>query len=91
LRAVTALTNDGRRQVDTRGDDLGRALARIDDTARKAGTLLDSLNQLTAPRSPLRSDLESAARDLAASAGSLRNFSQTLERDPSALLTGATP
>jgi len=90
LHGVTALTDDARRQINSRGDDLGRAIARVDDTARKAGTLIDSLNELTAPRSQLRGDLESAARDLAATAGSLRNFSQALERDPSALLTGAT-
>lgn len=90
LRSIKSLSDDSRQQINARGADLGRALAQIDATARKADTLLDSVNALVAPRSQVRGDLESALRDLAASASSLRNFSQTLERDPSALLTGAT-
>jgi len=88
LREVTALAADARRQVDTRGDELGRTLATVDRAARQAETLLTSLNGMTAPRTPFRADLEATVRDLAASAASLRGFARSVERDPSALLTG---
>jgi len=48
------------------------------------------LNQMTAENSPMRGDLRSAIRDLAASASSLRGFTHEVERDPSAILSGRT-
>jgi paraquat-inducible protein B len=50
--------------------------------------LLDQLNDIAAPRSPMRGDLAAAIRDLSDSASSLRNFSHELERNPSSLLLG---
>jgi paraquat-inducible protein B len=90
LRELDGLTADARRQLDARGGELGRTLATVDGAARQAETLLASLNGMTAPRSPFRADLEGTARDLAASASSLRSFARSVERDPSALLTGRT-
>jgi paraquat-inducible protein B len=49
---------------------------------------MDNLHDLTAPRSPLRDDLEAAVRDLAATTASLRNFGREVERKPSVLLLG---
>ena len=43
---------------------------------------------MTSARSQTRADLESAIRDLAATASSLRNFSREVERNPTTLLTG---
>jgi len=54
----------------------------------KLDPLLVSLDTLSGAHAPFRNNLEATARDLAASASSLRNFSHTLERDPSVLLTG---
>jgi paraquat-inducible protein B len=90
LGGMDALVADARRQLDTRGGEFGATLATTDRAARQAETLLASLNSLTAPRSQFRGDLEAALRDLAAGASSLRTFGRTLERDPSALLTGRT-
>lgn len=88
MREVAALAADTRRQVDARGDELARTLATVDRAVRQAETLLASLNTMAAPRAPFRSDLEATVRDLAASAASLRGFARSVERDPSALLTG---
>jgi paraquat-inducible protein B len=88
LRELDALILDTRRQIDRRGGELGNTLASADRVARQAETLLGALNDLAAPRSRFRDDLEATARDLAASAASLRSFARTIERDPSALLMG---
>ena len=52
--------------------------------------LLASLNSLAGPRAPFRGNLEATARDLADTTSSLRAFARTVERNPSALLTGQT-
>lgn len=88
LREVAALAADARRQVDARGNEIGRTLATMDRAVRQAEILLASVNGMTAPRAPFRTDLEATVRDLAASAASLRGFARAVERDPSALLTG---
>ena len=90
LQQLNALASDSRLQVNKRANDLSRTLATADRAGREAQTLLTSLNSMTAPRSRFRGDLESTARDLADSAGSLRNFARLIERNPSALLTGRT-
>jgi paraquat-inducible protein B len=88
LHDLDGLLIDARHQLDARGGDLHRTLAAADGVARRAQTLLDSLNSLTEPRSPFRGDLEAALRDLAAGASSLRGFAETVERNPNALLMG---
>lgn len=88
LDATQALVQDGRRQFNTRGDELGRTLADADKTLKSIGELVDSANLMVSPRSQARTDLEAILRDLAASANELRNFSQTIDRDPSAVLRG---
>jgi paraquat-inducible protein B len=90
LRNADALVGEARRQLDGRGGELSRALADIDRSLHSLDTLLASANSLLAPRSSFRGDLEAAMRDLSATAGSLRTFARTVERDPSAVLTGRT-
>jgi paraquat-inducible protein B len=88
LHDLDSLVVDTRRQLDARGDELGRTLTASDRAARQAETLLESLNGLAEPGSPFRGDLEASVRDLAASASSLRSFAGTVERNPNALLIG---
>ena len=80
----TALV-DARRRLDPQDGD-SVVLASADRTLRRAETLLNSIDGLAEPRSQFRDDLEATMRDLAASAGSLRNFAETIERNPNALL-----
>ena len=90
LRNVDMLIGDARRQLDGRGGELSRLLTDLDRSLRAVDTLLASANTLVAPRSSFRGDLEAAIRDVSAAASSLRNFARTVERDPSALLSGRT-
>ncbi|HYZ64818.1 MAG TPA: MlaD family protein [Acetobacteraceae bacterium] len=90
LRSLEALTSDARKQLDGRGAELSRLVADADRAVRQADALVGSVNSLTAQRSAFRGDLEASVRDLSAAIGSLRTFARTIERDPSALLTGRT-
>lgn len=80
----------GQHQLTVNGDKLGRVLVSADKTAREAELLATSLKEMTAPDTQMRSDLQAAIRDLAASASSLRGFTHEIERDPSAILSGRT-
>lgn len=88
LRDLDSLLVDARNQLKARGGEVSRTLAAANRAVRDAETLLESLNGLAEARSQFRGDLESAVRDLAASASSLRGFAETIERDPNALLVG---
>jgi paraquat-inducible protein B len=65
---------------------LDQLLRTAQATVAQAETLVATLNEMTAARSPMRDDLQSSVRDLAASAGSLRAFTHDLERDPTGTL-----
>jgi paraquat-inducible protein B len=74
--------------VQTAGKEIGQVTASASKTVTHADKMVGNLEDLTAPRSRLRDDLEAAVRDLAASAASLRNFSRTVEQKPNAILLG---
>jgi paraquat-inducible protein B len=88
LTEVQALAADGRQQLAARGAELSRALVSADKTLQAIDGLVLAANSLIAPRSQARSDLEAMLRDLAATASQLRDFSHTIERDPSVVLRG---
>jgi paraquat-inducible protein B len=88
LTTLDALAKTAQSQIDGRGDDVQKLLKSLDRITQQTDLLLTDLNNMTSPRSPLRGNLDAAARDLAASASSLRGFANTIERDPSALLRG---
>ena len=88
LHDLDGLLVAAHQQVDGLGGELGHSLASFDRTMQKSQVLLDSLNGMTEPGSELRGDLRATVRDLAASASSLRNFSETIERHPNALVMG---
>jgi paraquat-inducible protein B len=88
LGDIDQLAVQGRQQLTARGSELSRVLVEATRTAHAAETLMASVNDMTSARSQTRADLESAIRDLAATASSLRNFSREVERNPTTLLTG---
>jgi paraquat-inducible protein B len=88
LREADLLFVDARRQLAGRGEELSRTLKAGDRGLRQAEAFLTTLNGLVEPGSQLRGNVEATLRDLAASAGSLRDFASTIERDPNALLIG---
>jgi paraquat-inducible protein B len=91
LDHIDKLAVDGRGQIATNGRDLDQLLRTAQATATQAETLISSLNDLTAERSPLRDDLQSTVRDLSDSASSLRTFTRELERDPMGTLLKKRP
>lgn len=95
LDEARGLARDGRRQLAVRGDELSRLLVDADKAVHavngligSANTLIGTANALIAPHAQARSDLEALLRDLAASASAIRDFSHTIERDPSTVLRG---
>jgi paraquat-inducible protein B len=91
--AVTHLDRlaiDGQHQLMANGDALKGVLASSDRTVRDAEALILSLDEMIAPDSQIRNDLQSTMRDLAASASSLRDFTREIERNPSHLLKRGT-
>lgn len=88
LEDIDRLAVAGQRQLAINGLHLERILESSDRTMRSAEALIGSLTEMTAEDSPMRGDLQSAIRDLAASASSLRGFTHDVERDPSTLLIG---
>jgi paraquat-inducible protein B len=88
LDRIDRLATDGDQQLNGRGADLRRLLASSDETMRQVKTVLANLQGMVSPRSDVRLNLESALRDLAASAASLRGFAGEVERNPQLLLTG---
>jgi paraquat-inducible protein B len=91
LENIDKLAVMSRGQIETNGRDLDQVLRTAQATAAQAEKLVATLNDMTAPRSPLRDDLQSSVRDLAASAGSLRAFTHDLERDPTGTLFRKAP
>jgi paraquat-inducible protein B len=91
LEDIDKLALEGRGQIATNGKDLDQLLRTAQATATQAETLVASLNELTAERSPLRDDLQSSVRDLADSAGSLRALTRELERNPLGTLLKKPP
>ena len=85
---VTPLTGSLQKTADSATQTLNTANTAIYNLQTDVEPLLASLKELSEPYAPFRNNLEATMRDMAASASSLRNFSHTLERDPSVLLTG---
>ncbi len=91
LAHIDGLAIDGKLQLKDNGDALRSVLASSDRTVHDADALIVSLNEMTAPNSRIRDDLQSATRDLAASASALRNFTHEIERNPSDLIKRGKP
>jgi len=90
LAQIDQLAAEGRGQLATNGKDLEQLIQTAQRAVAQAETLAATLNEMTAPRSPMRGDLEAALRDLAASADSLRTLTRNLERNPAGTLWGRT-
>jgi paraquat-inducible protein B len=88
LADAHALLLEARGQLAARGDDAGRTLADADKALQAARALISSANSLVGARTQSRADLEASLRDLAATASSIRDFAESIERDPAILLQG---
>lgn len=91
LTRATQLMATGAQQINERGADLHALLVSSTKAARQASETLNDVRSLTSSRSETRVNLDSALRDLAATAASLRGFASDVERNPQLLLTGRRP
>ena len=88
LDSIDGLAKTSQNQVVSTGKEIDKALAAVERTTTKADTAIGSMNDMIAPNAPMRANLAAALRDLADSAGSLRDFSRELERNPGGTLLG---
>jgi len=90
LEGMRTVAGDAHLQLVARGTELSRTLTDADAALRTINELAISADALIGPHSRSRDDLQATLRDLAATASSLRDLSQTIERDPTIILTGRT-
>ncbi len=88
LSAIGQLAATGDRQLTERGAELHTVLTTSNQTMQQIRDLAVDIKGLTASRGVSRANLESALRDLAAAAASLRGLANDVEHDPQLLLTG---
>lgn len=88
LMSVARLSDTSQQTIEQVSPDLQRTLVAARKSAESAESAMRRIDELSAPGAPLREDLQSSLRDLALSARSLRRFSETLERDPNAIIFG---
>ena len=88
LNSIDKLSITASTLVETSGKEITLVLTTANHAATQAEKLIGAVNDLIAPRAQVRSDLEAAMRDLAASASSLRNFARDLERNPAGTILG---
>ncbi len=88
LAAIARTADAGTAQLQQRGGDLHQFLARSEETMTRMRDLVAQVKALTSEHSASRQDIDSALRDLAAAAASLRGFASDVEHDPQLLLTG---
>jgi paraquat-inducible protein B len=91
LAAINGLATSANTQLGQRGADLHTLLTTSTQTMLQTRELLADLRSATSSRSADRANVESALRDLAAAAASLRGFASDVERNPQLLLTGRRP
>jgi paraquat-inducible protein B len=88
LGGIDQLAIEARRTVVTDGKKLDTLLTTANRAAGRTEKLAGSIDDMLDPRSPLRGDLDSSLRDLAASASSLRTLTRNLERNPTGTIFG---
>jgi len=88
LTRATQLITNSDRQLSGRGADLHTLLISSTQAVKQASATLNDVRSLTSSRSQTRANLDSALRDLSATASSLRGFASDVERNPQLLLTG---
>jgi paraquat-inducible protein B len=82
LGQIDSLSTESQRQITTDGIELDALLKSAQQATEHTDELAVSLNEMTSPRSPMRTDLDGTLRDLAASSSALRLFTHDLERNP---------
>jgi paraquat-inducible protein B len=85
---VRKTANETNAQLGHVAGDVHATLMSADQSFREAQVALAAMNSLIGPNSPQRADLNQVMRNLAYATQALRSFSEELDRNPNALLTG---
>ncbi len=88
--SANQLTAGANSQLKARGQQLDKVLKNARETTQKLNQLTSNLNSLVAPGNESRGDIKNILRDLSASAANLKDFTQTIERNPHALIYGGS-
>jgi len=88
LASVQKLSEHVDGAVTTLSPQLDQTLRTAQTALKDADATLAHTSELTAPGAPMRADLEEAMRNLALASDNLREFSETIDRNPQALLIG---
>ncbi|WP_029919239.1 MlaD family protein [Nevskia soli] len=88
LASVQKLSDHVDTAVTTLSPQLNQTLLTAQSALKDADATLAHTSELTAPGAPMRADLEQALRNLAIASEALRNFSETIDRNPQSLITG---
>ena len=91
LGDISRVANTGTSMLNARGAELRTVLAASNQTVVQARDILADLKGLTAQRGADRANVDSALRDLATAAASLRGLATDVEHNPQLLLTGRRP
>ncbi|MDO9454399.1 MAG: MlaD family protein [Stagnimonas sp.] len=95
LQSFERTSEEARKTLAASGPELEQtlrsaraAMARVETTMQGADAAVAQVSEMTAPGAPIRAELEQSLRDLSASAESLRQFADTVERQPNAVIFG---
>ena len=88
LASVQKLSEHVDAAVTTLSPQLNDTLQTAQKALKDADATLAHTSELSAPGAPMRADLEQALRNLAIASEALRNFSETIDRNPQSLITG---
>lgn len=88
MKEANSLIADTRRQLKPAGNDLQKMLANMQTSTDKLNRTLSNLERLTASDSDLQYQLYSTMHEVEQAAGSVRELSDYLRRNPNALLFG---
>jgi paraquat-inducible protein B len=88
MAELQGLVSTANREVGPLLESLRNTSRGVEQAVAQAETVLGNTNDLVARNSPVRSDLETAVRNLSLASRSLRGFAETLERNPNALILG---
>jgi paraquat-inducible protein B len=88
LASVQKLSEHVDGAVTTLAPELDQTLRTAQAALHDADATLSHTAELSAPGAPMRADLEETLRNLSIAATALREFSETIDRNPQALLLG---
>lgn len=89
IKSVRTLSDNANDAVVTHDQQIDKLLTSAQKTSDNLATLSRNLKNVSDPDSGTRQDIDASLRDLSAAMTSLRQFADTIKRDPHTLLYGS--